>query len=386
MPEAQGVYIRDLDAATTIAQLLAGNYEFEQQQANGAFKSLKVSPGLLLQFVGAYLAGPNNRRDLLKAVPDEAGRTALATDLLCLNTTCYVESPAAIYRLQRDATGPLSVFQDGSFSGGKVAARWVPVVVGGGEATPFTITPTVSDGGIQAGTTYTNVTSEDLWRLKLELFQAPSFNNSLRVQGADSATYKVGTQFPQGFKSVTWSTSNSGNVQANSLTFRDVTGNTVLASAEANDGTLSASTTAFTITKGVTRVFLLSGLDTKGNAFFDDVTYSGLFASTFGYLSTQNPTFAQLLNLGNERLQDGRSRTIGGVMAGTGLYTVYAWEDNAGNDDVAQILQDGVDSIRGAFREVRRLSGQNELGAAVTMAYIVSNATQAFTNSTLEFK
>jgi hypothetical protein len=255
---------------------------------------------------------------------------------------------------------------------------------GGGAEDPYTLNVTETIGGLTPGI-YTGTDKFFITKMAVK-YQSPSLNDSLQVAGQSSQTVEVGTSFPAGFKSITWSTSNGANVKPNSITFRDVTANTILNSNEANDGTLSASTAAFTVTKGTSRVYLLSGVDTQNNTFFDDVTISGLFKSYFGYFASKTLTLAQILNLGNGQLQNGHKRTVGGVTAGAGLYTVYAWEDNNSNDDVAQVLQDGVDSIRGAFGGVQRATGPNALGVTVTMAYIVSNATQAFTNSTLEFK
>lgn len=105
----------------------------------------------------------------------------------------------------------------------------------------------------------------------------------------------------------------------------------------------------------------------------------------FGYSGTNGPlTMAQLIGLGNAEMQPGRNRTVGGVTAGAGLYTVYAWPSD-GKDDIGQVLQDGVDSIRGAFGPVRYATGNNALGVPATLAYIISNASKAFTNSALSF-
>jgi hypothetical protein len=255
---------------------------------------------------------------------------------------------------------------------------------GAGDSAPFDITPAVSDGDIKAGTTYTNITSEELWRLKLEPYLLPGFG-FFNIAGQSSRTVEVGTAFGSGFKSFTWSTTNNDNVKPASITVRDVTANTILGSNEPNDGTASFSTAAFTATLGQSRVYLISGVDTNNNTFFRDVTISGLFKSYFGYVGTNGPlSMAALLGLGQDVLQSGKARTVGGVTAGAGQYTVYAWPSN-GQDDIAQVLQDGVDSIRGAFGIVRYVTGPNSLGATVTMGYIISNATKAFTNSSLSF-
>lgn len=280
----------------------------------------------------------------------------------------------------KQAGGPFPAFtgvEDGYW---KPAAAPVMGASPGGTAETFVATESV--GGIQAGQSVTS-TDPAMKRL-LVTYQVPGFS-SFTIAGQGSQTVKVGTPYPAGFKSFAWATANSANIRPNSLTIRDVTANTILGSNEANDGTASFSTAGFTVTLGQARVYLISGVDTKGNTFFRDVTISGLFESFFGYTDANGPLdMATLLSLGNAVLQNGKARTVSGVTAGPGLYTVYAWPSD-GKDDIAQILQDGVDSIRGAFGIVRYVTGQNSLGATVTMGYIISNATRAFTNSSLAF-
>jgi hypothetical protein len=249
---------------------------------------------------------------------------------------------------------------------------------------PFTITPTENAFGIEAGKTYTDVTAESLLRTMLVRFQVPSFT-AFAINGQSSQTVLVGTQFPAGSKSITWNTANSQNVVPASLTISDVTGNVTLLTKETNDGTASASTAGFTVKLGESRRYRITGKATQGPDFAAELTITGSFESYFGYVDHNGVLdMATLLSVGGAQLQGGKARTVGGVTAGPGLYTVYAWPSN-GSDDIAQVLQDGVDSIRGAFGPVRYATGPNSLGASNTVGYIISNAPRAFTNSSLAF-
>jgi hypothetical protein len=255
-------------------------------------------------------------------------------------------------------------------------------LLGGAGGPPQTFISTETIGGIRSGDSVTS--TDPAMKQLLVKYQTPGFS-SFTIAGQGSRTVEVGTSFPAGFKFFGWSTVNNGNIKPNSITVRDVTANTILGSGEANDGTASFSTAGFTVTLGQSRVYLIAGVDTNNNTFFRDVTISGLFQSFFGYTTTNGVLdMATLLNLGQGQLQNGKARTVGGVTAAPGRYTVYTWA-STGNDDIAQILQDGVDSIRGAFGIVRYATGPNALGATVTMGYIISNAPQAFTNSSLAF-
>lgn len=218
----------------------------------------------------------------------------------------------------------------------------------------------------------------------LKTYQAPGWASFL-LQGAGSQTVEVGTVFGAGFKSFTWSLSNAGNVRANSIAVRDVTANTVLAGGQANTGRLSAATAAFTVGPGLSRVYLISAVNSEGSTISAELSISGLYKSYLGYVAGNGPlSVAQLVALGSGQLQSGKARTVGGVTAGAGLYTVYAWA-SSGSDDIAQVLLDGADSIRGAFGAVRYAQGPNALGAPVTMGYLISNAEKAFTGATLAF-
>ncbi len=257
--------------------------------------------------------------------------------------------------------------------------------MGGGEDATFDITPTNSLLGIQAGQLYENVTAAGLFRTMLVLYQAPAVVG-LELEDEGSRTVLVGTPFAGGNKTVTWTIANGGQVQANSLKFEDLTAAQTLLTGQANDGTATANTAAFAVTKGESRRYRLTGTNDRGEQFSGDLVINGLFNSYFGYATSKTLSMADLIALGNPVLQNGHVRTVYNVTAAQHLYTVYAWEDNGGTDDVEFVFMDGVDTIRGAFGPVQRVTGPNEMGATVTMSYIVSNSNGAFGNNFLEFR
>ena len=98
-------------------------------------------------------------------------------------------------------------------------------------ASPSTITV----GGIPVGTVLTGRTFESLWEELLVVYQEPTFglfNNSI------TSLNQVGNPVNwSGTKTFNWNTSNSGNVQSNSIEIIDVSnGNAVLGTGLANDG------------------------------------------------------------------------------------------------------------------------------------------------------
>ncbi|SDZ00667.1 hypothetical protein [Hymenobacter psychrophilus] len=140
------VFIRDLEnAATQPDQVLGKLFEMEGRDGSGNPTGWRVGFATLLQALTAYGAGPNERRDLRKAVQLEkatqivAGAGEVSTldtlpiDFLCLGCTCRVEVDQTGQKTDKDwvlvsdANGPLQVWRDGTFRlGGKVPARWVP--------------------------------------------------------------------------------------------------------------------------------------------------------------------------------------------------------------------------------------------------------------------
>lgn len=128
-------------------------------------------------------------------------------------------------------------------------------------ASPSTITV----GGIPAGTTLTGKTFEQLWEQLLVVYQEPAFttfgNNIPSLSEVGNPASWTGN------KIFTWSTSNSSNVSANTLTIKDVTsGNVVLGTGLANDGNENLSLMT-TITNNVplSHTWNIVGTNTESN-------------------------------------------------------------------------------------------------------------------------
>jgi hypothetical protein len=279
----------------------------------------------------------------------------------------------------------LPIGPGGSFVNVKVTYEQLAALLGsGGDTNPggptadYVSTETL--GGISAGDAFT---TDDATLVKLLVkYQAPAFA-SFALAGAGSQTVEVGTPFGAGFKSFTWATSNPQNVTANSLKLRDVTGAKDLATNEANDGSLSASTAAYVATLGETRRYRLSGLNSKGGSFSADLVHAGETASYLGAstATTLNPT--QLVALGSPQLQGSRGRSASGLTTSGGQYLYYAYDARHG--DLTSIILDGAAPVLGAFQKQPDATVTNAQGAQVTLRVYRSNAPNAFTNNSLAF-
>jgi hypothetical protein len=250
-----------------------------------------------------------------------------------------------------------------------------------GGASAFALTPTETLGGVVAGVAMRLTPQQWLTKL-LVRYQAPAFNG-LALNGTGSQVVEVGTPFAAGSALFTWSTSNAANVLANSLRLQDITAGSILATGQADTGSLSAAVAAFTAALGESRRYRLSATDSQGNACCADLTISGAYASYFGYSTSPNLTGTQLLGLGSAQLQPGRARTVGGVTASGGAYTYYAYEVSGG--DLSGIILDGAAPVLGAFQKLGDVQATNAQGAAVTLRVYRSNATNAFSNNSLAF-
>lgn len=93
---------------------------------------------------------------------------------------------------------------------------------------------TTSVGGVPSGYVLTGKTFTEIFQQMLVVYQSPAFS-SFTISG-QSTLIEVGTTL-SGNKTFLWTTSNSGNVQANSVNIRDITANTLIATGIANDGT-----------------------------------------------------------------------------------------------------------------------------------------------------
>ena len=125
-------------------------------------------------------------------------------------------------------------------------------------------------------------------------------------------------------------------------------------------------------------------IDSQNSTGIATVNVPFLYGNYFGYSSeTSLTTVAQIEALGNQVLSDSRARTVSSVTANAGLYTYYAYRTGAG--DLTNIIQDNAAPVLGAFIKQSDILGTNLNGASVTYRVYRSNATQAFTNSTLAF-
>ncbi len=108
----------------------------------------------------------------------------------------------------------------------------VPAVTG--LYTNLNPTPT-NIGGISSGSTFLNQNMQDMWDALLYPYQSPSFTNF--TMNSQNTTLEVGSSVYGGNRNFIWSTSESNNINVNSISILDITGgNIMLGTGLVNDG------------------------------------------------------------------------------------------------------------------------------------------------------
>lgn len=205
------------------------------------------------------------------------------------------------------------------------AANWQPgYVAGGGSGGTFTNPDptTITVGGIAAGSTFpTPQTLQQMMDAMLYPYQAPAFS-SFSISG-QATPLEVGDQIPASVTFI-WATSQSANVQANSISITDITGgNIVLASGLANDGSQPIVMGGpIQRTTAGSWVFRIAGVNTHLAAFTRDATYSWRWRTFYGFGAFSVPTEAQIEALASSAL----STAIAGsyAMGATGYKFICA--------------------------------------------------------------
>jgi hypothetical protein len=132
-------------------------------------------------------------------------------------------------------------------------------------------------------------------------YLAPAFT-AFDIQGQATAI-EVGDTILGTNRNFEWNTSNSGNVQANSISITDTTSSVVLASGLANDGTEILSFTDITQTTLANQIWTIDGVNTHGGHFNRTFEVDWLFNIYAGNNAAAVLNGAQILALQFKILQ-----------------------------------------------------------------------------------
>lgn len=204
-------------------------------------------------------------------------------------------------------------------------------------ATPTTI------GGISAGSTFSAKTIQEMFDSLLYPYQSPAFSVFSRTNL--SSTYELGETVLVGSQTFTWTTSNSSNVSANTISIvQNVSPTTTIYGPAANVGssaiTLSAAYSAGTST--TTTLYTISGYNTNGSLFSTTISRSWRPKIYYGTSATSPLTQANIKALVSSPLASGFAGTYS-FAAGNYKYFCYpssfgtatSFKDSSTNLDIA---------------------------------------------------
>ena len=140
---------------------------------------------------------------------------------------------------------------------------------------------TISVGGIPAGFTLTGKTYDQLWEKLLVVYQEPTFTSfNINIP----SLFEVGDpSLIAGAKVFTWSTSNSSNVEPNTVEIIDITDSALIATGLANDGVEAiALPTPINNNIPIVRTWRIEGENTEGDDFNRNRTVESIYPWFYG--------------------------------------------------------------------------------------------------------
>ena len=236
-------------------------------------------------------------------------------------------------------------------------------------ATPSTI------GGIAAGSTFSSKTWQQMFDSLLYPYQVPTFSSFAFTGG--STPLEVGVTIAAN-RTFTWSTTNAGNINTNSIRIQYPTG-TDRATSLANDGTEVVTHASVQRTTPGTETFRILGVNSQATSFQRDYTIEWRWMRYAGNSALAGPlSAAQIQALSTASLQTDDAATYTyGAAAGTYKYiacptsfgTLATFKDQSTNLDVpmeaAYVVS--VTNAQGQTTNYNVYRTTNQLGAAINI-------------------
>lgn len=248
---------------------------------------------------------------------------------------------------------------------------------------------TVTVGGIVSGSTFSGQSMQQMWDTLLYPYQSPAFSSF--VISGQSTSVEVGFVI-SGSKTFTWATSNSSNIQANTILIHDVTNNVDLATGLSNDGTETiALPSSIQKTSPSSHQWSVRGTNTHAVNFSATFTVSWLWQRYYGTSTNVTLTEFDIESLSNFGLASGFNGTFAYAGGGykffcfpTSFGSPVSFKDAATNlnvamassvDDaffsnVANSLSYGLVSVTNAYSQTtnyRVYRSKNILGGSISI-------------------
>jgi len=255
---------------------------------------------------------------------------------------------------------------------GPPGPQGIPGADGGAFTNP---NPTPEDlGGIPAGSTFDDVPILDMWEDLLYPYQAPVFSSFLI--SANPGILEVGDTLTGGVKTFTWGTTNSDNIEADSLTIISSSSG-LLASGLSNDGTEDVDIGSnIQHTSQSTESWTVEGTNTNEGTFNRSTSTYWRWGFYFGNSSNAGPlTETEIEALVSKELRTSRSKTYA---LPAGEYKYLCWPVAFGEYNTAKDADTGFPM---AMEIVYTVSVTNSFGVASDYnVYRTTNKLAAATN------
>lgn len=244
-------------------------------------------------------------------------------------------------------------------------------------STPFTaitsgltytnaVPTTATVGGIEAGSTFSNVTMQYLWDSLLYPFQVPTFS-AFAING-QSTTIEVGASVPSGSTLFTWTTTNSSNVSANTISIFDITNAVTLGTGLADDSSESLVLPSdVTKTTATTNQWRITADDTESTSFLRNYTVTWRWRVHYGTDASTTLTASGITGLTSSSLSSGFAGTWS---FGAGDYKYFTYPSLMGT---ATTFKDSTTNLDVPMEAVYTVSVTNAYG--ITTNYNVHRTT-----------
>jgi len=197
--------------------------------------------------------------------------------------------------------------------------------VGGGGGTPSGSTYTnpnptpTTIGGIVAGSTFLNQTMQQMWDALLYPYQYPAFSD---FKFDRPTVVEVGTDL-SGHINATWATTNSSNIQPNTVDIDDITLSTSIVADTANDGGEAITVASLVHLTQADHTFRISAQNTQGGTFSRDLVFHWYFKVFYGNESTTTLDENGIEGLSDNLLTNTFARTYSYASGGGYKYVCY---------------------------------------------------------------
>lgn len=229
------------------------------------------------------------------------------------------------------------------------------------------VTPTTI-GGISAGSTFSAKTMQEMWDALLYPYQPPAFTAFARTNL--TSTYELGEVMVAGSQTFTWSTSNSSNVSANTVSIvQNLAPTTTIYGPAANVGTsaITLSTTYSAGTSSTVTLYTISAYNSQGTLFSTTISRSWRPRIYYGTSLTTPLVEADIEGLANNPLASGFAGTYSFA---AGDYKYFCYPSSFGT---ATVFKDTATNLNVAMEPVYTVSVTNTYG--VTQNYNVHRTT-----------